>query len=287
MENENVMSRGWPAPAKLNLFLHIIGRREDGYHLLQTVFQFIDYCDTLEFEITGSKSITLSGNSDEYPPGEDLIYRAASLLQAETGCDRGVHVHVDKKIPMGAGLGGGSSNAATTLVALNHLWHLGLDREQLVSLGLQLGADVPIFVHGHAAFAQGIGEQLTDIDPEEPWYLLLFPGCRVATSAIFNAADLTRNTPPITIRDFLKDGGHNDCERPVRLLYPEVAAALDWLQAYTNARMTGTGSCVFSSFKDRSVAESVCRKMPAKWRGIVARGMNQSPLVTRLEQAAR
>ena len=285
MENENLISQGWPAPAKLNLFLHIVGRREDGFHLFQTVFQFIDYCDTLDFETSGNKRITLSGNSTEHPLQDDLIYRAATLLQAETGCNKGSRIHVEKKIPLGAGLGGGSSNAATTLVALNHLWQLGLEREQLAALGLQLGADVPIFVHGHAAFAEGVGEQLTSIDPDEPWYLLIFPGCRVATAAIFGATDLTRNTPPITIRDFLKDGGHNDCEAPARLLYPEVAAALDWLQTCANARMTGTGSCVFASFNDRSEAESVCRNIPAKWQGIVTRGTNQSPLMARLGQA--
>lgn len=285
MENKNLISQRWPAPAKLNLFLHVVGRREDGYHLLQTVFQFIDYCDYLDFEITGNSDITLAGNDGIQPVEKDLIFRAAKLLQDETGCRQGARITIDKKIPVGGGLGGGSSNAATTLAALNHLWQPGLRREQLAALGLRLGADVPVFIHGRAAFAEGVGEQLTAIEPDEPWYLVIYPGCEVATAAIFNAADLTRNTPPITIRDFLKDGGHNDCEAPVRQRYPQVAAALDWLQTYARATMTGTGSCIFASFNDRTEAETVCRKLPDAWQGIVARGTNQSPLMARLEQA--
>lgn len=284
MENENLISRRWPAPAKLNLFLHIIGRRKDGYHLLQTVFQFIDYCDYIDFDITTNHNITLTGNDAVRPPEEDLIFRAAKLLQDETGCRHGARITVDKKIPVGGGLGGGSSNAATTLAALNHLWQAGLERDQLADLGLQLGADVPVFIHGHAAFAEGVGEQLASIEPAEPWYLVIYPGCHVATANIFNAADLTRNTRPITIRDFLKDGGHNDCEAPVRQRYPEVAAALDWLQTYADAKLTGTGSCIFAGFSNRADAETVCNKIPAAWRGIVARGTNQSPLMARLEQ---
>ncbi len=277
-------SRHWPAPAKLNLILHITGQREDGYHLLQTVFQFIDFSDSLDFTLRNDGIISRQSNWDGVTEADDLSVRAAKSLQLESGCQQGVDIHLHKKLPVGAGLGGGSSDAATTLVALNHLWDVGLSVDQLVDIGLKLGADVPVFVRGKAAWAEGIGEKLTPIDPKESWYLVIRPDCCISTMEVFNSSDLTRNTPSIRIRDFLRDGGHNDCESVVRNLHPEVAEALDWLGQFTDARMTGTGSCVFAGFDNQQQAKSVYEKLPQGWEGFVAKGLNHSPLLTRLEQ---
>ena len=282
-----MISNGWPAPAKLNLFLHVIGRRPDGYHLLQTAFQFVDFSDLLDFCIRPDSGLSLRTNYSTINPEADLSLRAARLLQRETSCNSGADIRITKRIPMGGGLGGGSSNAATTLAALNTLWSLGLTTEQLTELGLRLGADVPIFLYGHAAWAEGIGEELTPIEPEEGWYLIIYPGCHVPTADIFRAADLTRNTPAITIRDFLGSGGHNDCEAVVRHRFPGVAEVLDWLQQHADARMTGSGSSVFARFDSSDQAAAIYDLLPSGWQGFVARALNRSPLLERLEREGK
>jgi len=284
MTSRPMISRQWPAPAKLNLILHITGQRQDGYHLLQTVFQFIDFSDLLDFSIRDDAVITRQSNWQGVAEADDLIVRAARSLQQESTCQLGADINLQKRLPAGGGLGGGSSDAATTLVALNYLWGLGFTVDRLADIGLKLGADVPVFVRGNAAWAEGVGEQLTVIDPEELWYLVIYPDCFVSTQEVFNSTDLTRNTPAIRIRDFLEDGGHNDCESVVRNLYPEVAKALDWLGQFAEAKITGTGSCLFASFDKQQQAESVYKKLPQGWKGFVVKGLNHSPLLTRLEQ---
>lgn len=279
------MSRkAWPAPAKLNLFLHITGRRDDGYHLLQTVFQFIDLIDEIDFAVNASGDIRRLSDLPGVAEEDDLVVRAARLLQAQSGSDMGVDITVTKRIPEGGGLGGGSSDAATTLVALNELWQAGLSDDELARLGLSLGADLPIFIHGEAAWAEGVGEHLTSIAPEEVFYLVIHPGCSISTASIFNAADLTRNTPAITIRDFLQRGGINDCEAVVRAQYGEVDAAINWLNQYANARLTGTGACLFAPFEDKRQANHINSKIPEKWQGYVVKGSNRSPLLARLAE---
>ncbi len=284
MTSRPTISRHWPAPAKLNLMLHITGRRQDGYHLIQTVFQFIDFSDSLDFSIRDDDVISRQSDWQVVAEADDLIVHAAKLLQQMSACNLGADINLQKRLPTGGGLGGGSSDAATTLVALNYLWGLELSIEQLAEIGVQLGADVPVFVHGKAAWAEGVGERLTAIEPEESWYLVLRPDCSVSTKEVFNLSDLTRNTPAIRIRDFLEDGGHNDCESVVRNLYPQVAEALDWLGQFAVARMTGTGSCIFAGFDKQQQAESVHEKLPQGWEGFVAKGLNNSPLQIRLEQ---
>ena len=278
----------WPAPAKINLFLHVTGRKPDGYHLLQTVFQFLDYCDQLQFTLRDDEEISRIGNYSGIPPEQDLVVRAASALRQSVDKKLpGVAIQVNKSLPMGGGLGGGSSNAATTLVALNTLWGLHLTENELADIGLALGADVPVFVRGRAAWAEGVGEQLTPVQPPENWYLVIRPDCHVSTAEVFNAPDLTRNTPAITIRDFLAGAGTNDCEAVVRKCYPEVATALDWLGQRADARMTGTGACIFAAFAAETGAQAVLGQLPAGWQGFVARGKNRSPLLDRLEQETR
>ncbi len=269
----------WPAPAKLNLFLHITGRRDDGYHLLQTAFQFVDYGDQLQFEITDDACITRISELDGVASDDDLVVKAAKLLQKYTHSPLGCHIQLDKRLPMGGGLGGGSSNAATTLVALNKLWQTQLTQQELAQLGLQLGADVPIFIFGQSAWAEGIGEKLTPITVPEPWYLIIAPPVHVETGKIFSASQLTRDQHPIRIRD-LWDGERvtNVCEPVVTALYPEVGEALKWLSQFRKARMTGTGACIFAAFDTQSAADEVASQAPAKWRLIVTRGRNKSPL---------
>lgn len=274
----NTPIKSWQAPAKLNLFLHITGQREDGYHLLQTVFQFIDFCDELRFRVREDGAINRITGSADVPPASDLVVRAAQLLQEKAGIRQGVDIELDKHIPMGAGLGGGSSDAATTLVALNQLWGLGWSREKLAELGLILGADIPIFIYGQAAWAEGVGEQFEPISPSEPWYVVIIPPCHVPTSEIFKAADLTRDCPPLTIRDFLAGQGINVCEPVVCERYPQVADALKWLSQYAPARMSGTGSSVFAAFPDEQKAQGILRQIPSGWQGVVAKGKNSSPL---------
>jgi 4-diphosphocytidyl-2-C-methyl-D-erythritol kinase len=268
----------WPAPAKLNLFLHVTGRRDDGYHTLQTVFQFLDYGDRLYFVPRADGAIRRFGGPPGVADAADLCVRAARLLQETADIRAGVDIYNEKRLPAGGGLGGGSSDAATTLWVLNRLWSAGLEPAPLAALGLRLGADVPVFLFGRAAWADGVGELLTPLDPPRPWYLVLVPAVSVSTAAIFADPELTRNTPRMTIRDFLSGGGHNDCEALVRRRHPEVGAALDWLNRFAPARMTGTGACVFAPFAKRAEALSVWRRLPAGWAGFVARGENRSAL---------
>ena len=269
-----------PAPAKLNLFLLVTGRRTDGYHTLQTLFQLLDYGDTLHF--ADSDQLTLTPELPGVAMESNLIIRAARLLQQHTGCERGADMRLEKRLPMGGGIGGGSSNAATTLLALNHLWNLQLPLTELATLGLQLGADVPVFVRGCTAWAEGIGEQLQPVVLPARNYLILVPPCSVATARIFSDSALTRNSSPITIRAFLREGGRNDCEPVTRKLYPEVHLALTELGYFAPAQMTGTGACVFASFGERSVAESVLQqvlqRLPADYQGFIAGGVNHSPV---------
>ena len=274
---------GWPAPAKLNLFLHITGRRADGYHQLQTVFQFLEQGDSLDFHLRDDGQIQRPIGPAEVPATEDLSVRAAVLLKSRSGTRSGADIHLRKTLPLQAGLGGGSSDAATTLVALNLLWGTQLSPAELAALGLELGADVPVFLGGKAAWAEGVGEKLEPIALPEPWYLVVDPGCRVATGEIFQAPELTRNSAPITIAGFRAGQGRNDFESVVRIRYPEVSKALDWLAARAEARLTGSGACVFAAFAERRDAERVAQGLPRQWRGFVAKGCNRSPLMARLE----
>jgi len=280
----NLAEIAWPAPAKLNLFLHIVGRRADGYHLLQTVFQFVDYCDYIRFYPRRDGVVGRRSDLAGVPPEQDLVVRAARALQQHTGTDLGVDIEVDKRLPMGGGLGGGSSDAATTLVALNALWRLGLSFDDLAALGLALGADVPVFVCGRAAWAEGVGEILTPVELREPWFVVVVPPVHVETRRIFNAADLTRDKHPIKIRDFLDGPTENVCQSLVSNYYPEVAAALDWLSKFGQARMTGTGACVFAAFPSEREATEVAERKPEGWRVVVAKGLNESPLLGTLRR---
>ena len=270
----------WPAPAKINLFLHITGQRDDGYHLLQTAFQFLDYGDVLQFGVHDNPSISLSTAIDGVDDEDNLIIRAARALQASANIQQGVNITIEKRLPIGGGLGGGSSNAATTLLALNQLWQCHLSKTELAQLGLTLGADVPIFIHGEAAWAEGVGEQLSPISPPEPWYAVLVPNCHVSTAEVFSSQELTRDCEPITISRFLSGEGRNICEDVVTKLYPQVSEALSWLGQYGKARMTGTGACIFASFDSRAQAQQVITAIPAHWQGFVAKGCNCSPLST-------
>lgn len=279
-----MISKGWPAPAKLNLILHIIGQREDGNHLLQTVFQLLDYGDFLDFAVRQDGVIGCYLDDAEIVDTDNLIIRAASAIQKESHCPLGVDIKLQKKIFIGGGLGGGSSDAATTLVALNYLWGINFSIERLANIGLTLGADIPFFIHGGSAWAEGIGEQLTVIDLPPAWYLVVQPNCRVSTATIFDSANLQCNTPAITIGEFLKHGGGNDCQSLVSRLYPEVAEALDWLDQFAVAKLTGTGACIFASFEYQQQALSVYNGLPQGWQGFVSKGLNYSPLLIRLKQ---
>ena len=278
-----MISRGWPAPAKINLFLHVTGRRPDGYHELQTVFQLLDLCDTLDFELREDGRIERVGGNEGVAPAQDLALRAARLLRDRTGARQGVDLAVHKRIPLQGGLGGGSSDAATVLVALNALWGTGLCTDALAELGLALGADVPVFVRGRSAWAEGVGERLTAVDLPVRWFAVVRPAVAVCTAEVFQAPELTRNSPKITISGFLQAGGHNDCEPVVAARYPEVARAIAWLGRTGTARMTGTGSCVFAAFPTRDEAAAALVDLPGGWQGFVARGLATSPLLGRLE----
>ncbi|MBP9955894.1 MAG: 4-(cytidine 5'-diphospho)-2-C-methyl-D-erythritol kinase [Pseudomonas sp.] len=267
-----------PAPAKLNLFLHITGRRADGYHELQTLFQFLDHGDTLGFRVREDGEIRLHGEIAGVPHDSNLIVRAARLLQQASATPLGADLWLDKRLPMGGGIGGGSSDAATTLLGLDHLWQLNLGLDRLAELGLRLGADVPVFVRGRAAFAEGVGERLTPLDLDEPWFLVAVPQVSVSTAEIFSAPELTRNTPIIKVCGLPEGGGHNDCQPVVEARYPEVRNALNLLNKFVHARMTGTGACVFGSFPNRSDADKVSRQLPATLPSFTARGCNLSPL---------
>ncbi len=270
------------APAKLNLFLHINTRRPDGYHELQTCFQLLDYGDQLDIELNENGSITLESSLADIANADNLVRRAATLLQAESGCSLGATVRLSKKLPLGAGLGGGSSDAATTLLALNKLWGCRLSQSELAALGLRLGADVPVFIHGRSGWAEGLGDILQPLELPERWYLVITPACEVSTAEIFSHRQLTRNTAPITIPAFPFSGTRNDCEAVAVALYPEIGAALNWLGRYAPARMTGTGSSIFADFPDRAAAESVLNELPDTMRGFVAKGINSSPVLQAL-----
>lgn len=264
------------SPAKLNLFLHVTGRRSDGYHTLQTVFQLIDLCDEMSFESSADPGIVLDTDLPGVGSEDNLAMRAARVLAGLCRPSTGIRIRLHKRIPPGGGLGGGSSNAATTLLALNRLWECGLGPDELARLGLQLGADVPVFVRGRSAWAEGVGEILTPVELPQRWYLVVRPDCSVNTAAIFADRELTRNTAPMTIAGFLTGGGHNDCEPVVRKRYPQVDEALGWLAQFGKARMSGTGSCIFASFADEESAKAAGSRVPAKWLWFVARGMNRS-----------
>jgi 4-diphosphocytidyl-2-C-methyl-D-erythritol kinase len=272
----------WPAPAKLNLFLHVVGRRPNGYHELQTVFQLIDLCDTISVVVREDGLIERPVGPADVSPEADLVVRAARALQARAGTGHGATLRVYKKIPQGGGLGGGSSDAATTLLALNRLWGCGLTLDELAALGLPLGADVPVFVRGSSAWAEGVGERLVPVELPGKWFVVIHPRVAVATRDVFQAPELTRNSPVITIRAFFESGGRNDCEPVVRARYDEVADALDWLSRYATARLTGTGSCIFAACTSAIEAECLAARVPDRWTSYVARGLNVSPLHERL-----
>jgi 4-diphosphocytidyl-2-C-methyl-D-erythritol kinase len=282
-------ARPWPAPAKLNLFLHILGRRPDGYHELQTCFQFVDLCDEISLEVRADGRIRRVAAIADVAEEADLCVRAARALQSAAGCALGADISVLKRIPMGGGLGGGSSDAATCLIALNHLWQLRWPIDDLAGLGLKLGADVPVFVRGRAAWAEGIGERLTPLyppdAPSETNYLILKPNIGVSTAEVFQDIELTRNSAPITIHGFLASGGRNDCLSVVRRRYPEVARALDWLSGFGPARLTGTGACVFLACEMPARGREILRELPPGWNGFLVRGLNDSPLLERLATA--
>lgn len=268
------------APAKLNLFLHVIGRRPDGMHELQTLFQLLDYGDDMTFVHEG-RDIVMEG---DLATRDNLAWRAADLLRRHTGVRDGARIVTRKRIPLEAGLGGGSSDAAATLLVLNHLWGTGLQPSELAALGLSLGADVPVFVYGHSAFGEGLGEQLTPVTIPPAWYFVLRPACSVSTGVVFAAETLTRNTKPITIARLL-GGGHNDCEPVVRSLYPDVDRAINWLSKFGPAKMTGSGSCVFVPVPDRETVD--VSTLPQGWSGFAARGINESPVLATLQQPGR
>ena len=267
-----------PAPAKLNLWLHILGRRPDGYHLLETVFQFLEHADELGFALRGDGEIRLHDALDSVPHDSNLIVRAARKLQQLSGCTLGADIWLRKVLPMGGGIGGGSSDAATTLLGLAHLWQLDCSIDQLAELGLTLGADVPVFVRGHAAFAEGVGEQLTPVDPEEPWYVVLVPQVAVSTAEIFSHPLLTRDSLPLKMRPVPKGNSRNDCQPVVEQSYPEVRNSLNLLSKFTNARLTGTGSCVFGAFPSKAEADKVLALLSETQTGFVAKGSNVSML---------
>ncbi|SCY38597.1 4-diphosphocytidyl-2-C-methyl-D-erythritol kinase [Nitrosospira sp. Nl5] len=269
------------APAKLNLFLHVVGRRTDGYHLLQTVFRFLDFSDRLRFAVREDGVIKLHTPIPGVPEDKDLCIRAAKLLQQESATPRGVEIFLEKRIPMGGGLGGGSSDAATTLLALNRLWGLGWKKDRLIKLGLRLGADVPVFIFGENAFAEGIGEKLSSITLPPAWYLVLTPPVHVPTAQVFASKGLTRNTIPIKIPPFSVEHGHNDLEPVVSREYPEVARHLEWLKRLDNAgirAMTGSGACVFAEFATGQAARAALEQIPVGMSGFVAQGLDRHPM---------
>ncbi len=282
----------WPAPAKLNLFLQITGQREDGYHNLQTVFQFLNVADRLRFEVRDDGKILRKTDNEGIKPEDDLVVKAAKALQQATGTEKGADIYLQKILPMGGGVGGGSSDAATVLVVLNHLWQTGLDKPALAEIGLSLGADVPIFIHGEAAFAEGVGEKLTSVKPLESWYLVVKPDAHISTAKIFSDKELTRDCPAIRICD-LQIGTANEAqvfdelgnvfEPVIARQYPEIAEVIQQLRKTSDARLTGTGACVFAAFSTQEKAQQAMEKLPDDCEAFIARGLNRSPLQTMLE----
>jgi 4-diphosphocytidyl-2-C-methyl-D-erythritol kinase len=281
-QTQNGWGQAWAAPAKLNLMLRITGRRADGYHLLQTVFQFVDLCDWITFHPADDGRVYLQKTLEGVAEDDDLTVRAAKLLKAETGCELGVCIDVEKNLPMGGGLGGGSSDAATTLVVLNKLWQLNLPTEKLMTLGLSLGADVPIFVYGYAAWAEGVGEKIEKIIVPEQWVIIIKPDCHVNTGEIFSTKELTRDSKSIKIADFIAGQHQNDCIEVVRQRYPSVQNALVDLAEFSEARLTGTGACVFAQFDSKESAVQAYQSLQKKWQVYLAKGINESPLFTKL-----
>ena len=291
-----------PAPAKLNLFLHVVGRRADGYHELQTVFQFLDLADRVRIACRDDTLLRRTAAIPGVEERDDLVMRAARLLRDTSGIEAGADIAVDKRIPLGGGLGGGSSDAASVLIGLDRLWGLGMGTDRLAALGEKLGADVPVFVRGLAAWGEGTGERLVPVVLEEPWYVLVVLPFAVSTAGVFQAPALTRNTPRIRMKDLLRGksgtpespvrierlliSAGNDCEPVVRKMHPEVGEALDWLSQHARARMTGTGATVFAPFGSRERAVEVAAEAPPPWRGVVARGLNRSPLLDAVSRAA-
>lgn len=286
-ENRNLLSawqQKWPAPAKLNLMLRIVGRREDGYHLLQTVFQFIDLCDWLTFHPIDEDRVYLKQPIPGVPEQSDLTVRAANLLKAESGCKQGVCIEVEKNLPMGGGLGGGSSDAATTLLVLNKLWNINFSTEKLMDLGLKLGADVPVFVYGFSAWAEGVGEKLEKIIISEQWVVVIKPDCHVDTKEIFSTKELTRDSKRIKIADFIAGQHQNDCLDVVSKLYQSVENALVDLSDFSEARLTGTGACVFAQFDCEAEAVNAYNSLKSNWLVYIAKGINKSPVLAKLEK---
>jgi len=287
--SENSTSSWWPAPAKLNLFLHITGQREDGYHLLQTVFQLIDLTDQLKFTLTQDGAITRASTLAGVAEEDDIVVKAARLLQSYSHSSLGAIITVDKKLPMGGGLAGGSTDAATTLVALNKLWGCGLDIAQLCELGLTLGADVPVFIQGHSAWAEGVGEQLQAIELPENWFLVINPGISVSTTEIFRSTELRRDCPTSTIRDFLatasaqeNQAGFTNVFTPlVRKQYPKIDAAMQDLAEFAEPKLTGTGGCIFAAFSSQTDAQDAFARLSSRWQAWLARGLNHSPLLAK------
>ena len=277
----------WPAPAKLNLFLHVTGRRADGYHELQTLFQLIDLTDTISISVRADGEIDRALGPGNIEPEADLAVRAARALKSTAGAREGATIRVAKRIPQGAGLGGGSSDAATTLVALNELWGCRLPLGELSRIGLDLGADVPVFVQGSSAWAEGVGERLTPVTLPERWYVIVYPGVAISSREVFQSSELTRNSPLITIRAFFESGGRNDCEPVVSARWSEVHEALEWLARSGEAHLSGTGSCVFTACATASQAERLAARVPNRWESFVARGLNTSPLHEQLRQGRR
>ena len=282
----NAAWSSWPAPAKLNLFLHVLGRRDDGYHELETMFQLLDFGDLVEIRLRDDGELRRTRGAPGVPEDQDLMLRAARKLRQVYGDDRlGAEFALDKRIPMGGGLGGGSSDAATTLIALNRLWQLGRTEDELAALALELGADVPLFVRGHSAFGRGRGEQLTPVSLPGRWFVVIDPGVAVATGELFQAPDLTRNSPPTTIRRFFSgESTTNVFEPVVRARYPAVARAMDWLGTHSEARLTGTGACVFAAFETETEARDVATRCPSEFRSFAARGLDESPLLVALRE---
>lgn len=274
----------WPSPAKLNLFLHINGRREDGYHELQSIFQLLDFGDKLAFNVTENANISLQTPIEGVPAEQNLIVRAAKLLQQHCQTKHGCEIWLDKVLPMGGGIGGGSSNAATTLVVLNELWNCHLDINTLAELGLSLGADVPIFVRGFSAFAQGVGEIIEPVELPHKHYLVIYPNCHVSTAEIFQSPSLPRNTAKIKLQDYQFHLTNNDCQKLVTNRHPKVAKLLHWLLEYAPSRMTGTGACLFAVFDDLESARKVYKRLPEGCFGFVASGVNRSLLHKQIEK---
>lgn len=280
-ESGDACGTSWPAPGKLNLMLRIVGRRPDGYHLLQSVFQFIDVCDYIRFNLIDDPVIRLKSPVRGVLERENLCIRAANELKTDSGYPHGVEIDLEKNLPMGGGLGGGSSDAATTLLALNHLWGLNFAHDRLMSLGLKLGADVPVFINGRAAWAEGIGEKLTPLDLEEPWFVVIVPECHVSTAKVFGSPGLTRDNNPVTIKKFLSGWQENDCAAVVTETFPRVEEALSELSRFGKARLTGTGGCVFAVFDSEIEAIRAAASLSRHWRNFVAKGLNRSPLFER------